>query len=352
MGRSQAVQTAQVGAVPFFAGKNKIINGDFFVNQRAFSSTTTNATYTFDRWQTSLSGGTVTYTPQTFTLGTAPVAGYESKNFIQVAVASQSGTADYAALLQKIEDVRTFANQTVTVSFWAKASSGTPKISIELGQFFGSGGSPSAQVNTNFGSVTLSTSWARYSLTASLPSIAGKTLGTTAGTDYLMLWMWLSAGSDYNARTGSMGLQNSTFQIWGVQVEAGSVATPFTTATGTIQGELAACQRYYFRSSGGGNYMVFGHGIVETATVFDWQLVLPTRMRITPTSVDFANIGVQEVKNGTIRAISAVTLESVTSGPYIANFNCTAATGLTANRICRVLGDNNSGAYVGVSAEL
>lgn len=351
MSRSQAVQTAQVGAAPFFAGKNKIINGDFAINQRGFSSTTTNGAYTFDRWQALYSGGTVTYTPQTFTLGTAPVAGYESKNFIQVAVASQSGTADYAALGQKIEDVRTFANQTVTVSFWAKASSGTPKISIELGQSFGSGGSPSAQVNTNFGSATLSTSWARYTFTASLPSIAGKTLGTTAGTDYLILWMWLSAGSDYNARTGSMGLQNSTFQIWGVQVEAGTVATAFQTATGTLQGELAACQRYYYRMTSAENaYTRFGTFSPAGSTT---QCLLvfphPVVMRVKPTALEYGGTYALSDSSGTASISSMSLFQGSSPNESILDITCSGA---TQYRPYIFIANNSTSTYIGVTAEL
>ena len=49
------------------AGKNKVINGDFSINQRNFTSVTTTATYMFDRFQTTLADGTVTYK---FTVGT------------------------------------------------------------------------------------------------------------------------------------------------------------------------------------------------------------------------------------------------------------------------------------------
>jgi hypothetical protein len=69
----------------------------------------------------------------------------------------------------------------------------------------------------------------------SVPSISGKTIGTN-NDDGLQV----DIGQLSNASTDAW-----TLDLWGVQLEAGSVATAFQTATGTIQGELAACQRYY-----------------------------------------------------------------------------------------------------------
>lgn len=225
----------------FYAGKNKMINGDFRINQRNFTSNTAGGSFNFDRWFQDNDGGTVTCTPQTFTPGTAPVAGYEGSTFLRQVVASQSTTAQYAQIRQKVEGVRTFAGQTVTLSFWAKAASGTPKIAPMFQQDFGGG---SANVNTVGSSVTLSTTWARYSVTVSIPSLSGKTIGTS-NADFLSITLWTSAGSTYNSLTNSLGLQNNTFDIWGVQLEAGSTATEFQTASGSIGGELNLCQRYY-----------------------------------------------------------------------------------------------------------
>jgi len=114
--------TINITAAPFAAGKNKIINGDFYVNQRNFTCTTSSTTFGHDRWRLRSAGGTATYSTQAFTAGTAPVAGYEGTNFARLVTSGQSGTNDYASIEQPIEDVRTFAGQTVTVSFWAKAS--------------------------------------------------------------------------------------------------------------------------------------------------------------------------------------------------------------------------------------
>ena len=230
---------------PYQGFRNKIINGDFGINQRGFTSSTTSALYGFDRWVVGHVGGTCTQSAQTFTVGSPAATGYESANYLQFVTASQSAASDFAKVRQFVEDVRTFAGSTVTVSFWAKATSGTPKVALELNQSFGSGGSPSAEVNVYGGQVTLSTSWARYSLTVAVPSISGKTIGTTANTSALIVDFWTSSGSTYNTRSGSLGIQNNTFHFWGVQVERGSVATPFEQRP--IGTELALCQRYYQR---------------------------------------------------------------------------------------------------------
>jgi hypothetical protein len=269
----------------FYAGKNKIINGDFYINQRAFTSSTSGG-YGLDRWSAVVADGTVTYSVQTFTVGAAPVTGYEGKNFARLVTTGQTLSTAQARLFQAIEDVRTFANQTVTISFWAKAATGTPKMAIELNQDFGTGGSPSAAVANYAGQVTLSTSWVRYSLTLAIPSISGKTIGTTTPGG-LFLQMWGSAGSSFNARTGSLGIQSNTFDIWGVQVESGSTATAFQTASGTIQGELAACQRYYFRHTAAAPTVRLGiYAISGTTTQANGYIQFPVPMRVAPTSMD------------------------------------------------------------------
>ena len=285
MSRSRNVADTQDnngGAVPpFAAGKNKIINGDFNINQRGFSSTTSSATFLFDRWKAGSSGGTTTWSAQTFTPGTAPVAGYESKNYLRIVTTSQASASDYANVTERIEGVRTLAGETATVSFWAKANSGTPKIGTTFLQLFGSGGSPSSAVVVNGQSATISTSWARYSFTFSVPSISGKTIGT-ANDDSVQFEIFVSAGSDFATRSGTFGIQNNTFEIWGVQVESGSVATAFQTATGTLAGELAACQRYFLRYGDSSN-QALGAGMYYSTTDSYFDIMYPVIMRGTPT---------------------------------------------------------------------
>jgi hypothetical protein len=333
------------------AGRNKIINGDMRINQRAFTSVTANATYTFDRFRTSFLNGTVTYTPQLFTAGTAPVAGYEAANFLQCAVSGQSGASDIASIVQPIEDVRTFAGQTIVVSVWAKATSGTPSIAVEAAQGFGTGGSPSSAVNTAASAnQVISTSWARYSFTINVPSISGKTLGT-ANDSSLTIRIFFSAGSDFNTRSNTLGIQNNTFQIWGLQAEAastGSTASPFQTASGSIAGELALCQRYYVRFIPGDAYTTFANGSADSTTSAKIAINFPVTLRSAVTAVDYSTLCLND--GATITAVTTATLS--TKGSQQTNLVANVASGLTQFRPYQLLSNNSTSGYVGFSAEL
>jgi hypothetical protein len=339
------------------AGRNKIINGDFNINQRAFTSVTANGVFTFDRFKTTNGGtsGTATYTPQTFTPGAAPVAGYESKNLLQILTASYTVADSWGGIAQHIESVRTFAGQTVVFSFWAKAASGTPKLGIRVQQDFGSGGSPSTAVSTYATITAISTSWVRYSATISVPSISGKTVGT-AGDDAIKFTLVVSAGSTtFDGAFGSM-LQNNTFQTWGWQVEAastGSTASPFQTASGSIGGELALCQRYYvrFNASASGPYAVFApSGMTASTTQSINYTNLPVELRSYPSSVEYGGTLVV-MSTATSQTVTSIALQDRTSNKIV-SITYTVASGLTTNQYSSVRAENSATAYLGISAEI
>jgi len=312
------------------SGGNAIINGAFEINQRGLTSSTAGG-YGFDRWTTLQSGGTVTSSSQAFTLGAAPVAGFEAANFYRVVTAGQSASGNFAVLSQAIEGVRSFAGQTITVSFYAKSGAGTPQIGLELSQFFGTGGSPSARVSTPF-SATISTSWTRYTATVAVPSISGKTIGTDKN-DSLQLLFWISAGSDFATRASSIGIQNNTFDIWGVQLEAGPTANVFRRNANSLAGELAACQRYFQRFVSGADatneMFAIGQAYATTAAFGPIQFFVP--MRATPTmTISAAGHFGFTGSNGSDLTLTALTLTASNTTARHGRLDYTVASGLTA----------------------
>lgn len=274
----------------FYAGKNKIINGKFDVWQRGTTFDVTSSVYNADRFLTGNTGNTGTISQQAFTLGAAPVSGYEAQYFLRANIVGVAGAANVTQFAQRIEDVRSFAGQTVTISYWAKADA-AKSVSLELQQYFGSGGS--ASVNTFVVKQALTTSWVRYTSTIAVPSISGKTIGT--GGTQLDFRFFLSAGSNFDARTSSLGTQSIIFDIWGVQIEAGSVATPFQTASGSIGGELALCQRYLPAISGlyspmGG----YSYSTTNSVVFYDF----PVTPRVVPTGITISNLSHFQILNG------------------------------------------------------
>jgi hypothetical protein len=316
----------------FYAGKNKIINGNFGVWQRGTSFASSG--YTSDRWFNDLAGSVGTVSRQSFTAGTAPVAGYEGTFFLRKSLTTG---AQYSTLIQRIEDVRTFAGNTVTLSFWAKGTNPTGNFEANLIQNFGSGGSGDVALTGQAFSVTAS--WVRYSFTFNVPSISGKTIGTGS---YLFTSIYQAAANT----------SVSTLDIWGVQLEAGSVATAFQTATGTIQGELAACQRYYYRTpaDSSNTFTPFGTGVPNGSTAVWCYIQFPQTFRGAAASIDFANIAITNF-GGTTYAISAVAFLANRSGVQGAQIVATVS-GATAGQFCFISSNSSATGYLGFSAEL
>lgn len=221
--------------------RNKLINGDFSVWQRG-TSQTASGYGSDDRWRNEQVFAGMTVTQQAFALGQTVVPGNPKFFSRIVAVDASTDVSAYVRKTQRIEGVQTFSGKNVCLSFWAKADAAR-SMSIEFQQFFGTGGSPAASVQSiGTEKLNLTTSWQKFSRIIAIPSVFGKTLGSS-GTDSLRLFFWFDAGGTYDANTGFLGNQSGTFDIALVQVEENTVDTAFEFLPPGMT--LALCQRYY-----------------------------------------------------------------------------------------------------------
>jgi hypothetical protein len=260
-------------------GKNKIFNGDFSLNQKGFVSDTSGYSFPFDRWFVYNVTGTATVSAQTFAAGNA-IAGYEPKNFVRINTTGQSGNTAQTVLFQNIEDVRLFAGQQYTFSFWAKSASGTPKVSLEIQQRFGTNGAATNIIPAS--SVTIGTSWQRYYLTGTVPSISGKTITSDSS---FHVGLVVSDGTSFYG--GYTGIQNNTFDFWGIQMESGSSLTSFSTLGGNQQIETmltsssgfdgvlvstnSSINSSGFGTNGWAGYQVAGKNHIIGGSMENWQ---------------------------------------------------------------------------------
>jgi len=216
-----------------FSLRNKLINGDFDIWQRGTSTGTWIAPvakyYLADRWSalSSGTGGNGSMSRQSFTVGQTDVP--NNPTFFlrwQITSAPTGQIVGQNWIEQRIEDVRTLAGEEVTVSFWAKGTGTFP--GFYLTQTFGSGGSPQV-IYTLATNIILNSTWTKYTYTTTLQSIGGKNL--IAEQHYMGFTIQAPLNSTF------------TLDLAQVQLEEGSVATPFETRP--IGTELALCQRYY-----------------------------------------------------------------------------------------------------------
>jgi hypothetical protein len=134
-----------------------------------------------------------------------------------------------------------------------------------------------------------------------------------------------------------------------VQLELGSTATTFSRAGGTIQGELAACQRYYYRQSAVESFSDFGLGFAVSTTSARIEISMPVTMRVAATSLEYSTLILWD-GSGTNTTVTSAALGEV--GLQRLRLTIGVASGLTQYRPYSLLANNSTSAYVGFSAEL
>jgi hypothetical protein len=178
---------------------------------------------------------------------------------------------------------------------------------------------------------TLTTTWQRFTFTA--------TLGSTI-TQIAPIFNYTPVGT-----AGA----NDYFEVTGVQLEVGSVATPFHTYAATIQGELAACQRYY-QVVASGSQKFLAAASAYSASQLDLMLTYP-EMRIAPSLVVTSGTGYYVfVRNGGTDAFNSITLNGYTTPRGAALYNNTEISSTAGNAGWVYL--DNASASVALNAEL
>jgi len=297
---SQALSNENVAPFGF---KNRIINGNFDIWQRGTSFSNPDNTYTADRFMVVPGGGASgdSVTQQTFTPGQTDVPG-EPTYFLRF---TASAVTNNRVMNHRIEDVRTLAGQTCTLSFYAKASVAHTS-TVEFSQNFGSGGS--TQVYVSPISYTMSTSWQKFTFTVTLPSIAGKTIGTSS---YL-----------YVAFLRSLGASSVSIDYAQMQLEKGPQATAFDYRPYTT--ELALCQRYYEQYSFSNRTSMYGAAQSNNQAEILFRYMVTKRASPTISVNNYLAFRVNDWRGGDQQASGFTANESDT---IQARFQFTKATG-------------------------
>lgn len=278
--------------------RNRIINGDMRIDQRnagASASADTGGQYFLDRWTCSISAGSKFTVQRSSTSAT----GFSNSMLITSSTAWSIGVSDYATMNQYIEGFNaadlawgTANAKTITLSFWVRSSVTGTLAGVITNQITSSAATRSYPFTYTISSantfeqktVTIagdtSGTWGSSNaggIAVDFSLAAGSSTTGTAGA-------W--AGSNYRGATGQTNIlatNGATFYITGVQLEVGSVATPFERRD--YGRELIMCQRYYWKYTRTTN-SVFG--VFFPSNWYngdgDGVLRLPVTMRSTPTA--------------------------------------------------------------------
>ena len=148
---------------------------------------------------------------------------------------------------------------------------------------------------------------------------------------------WLTAGA-------------STFDVTGMQLEVGSVATDFEHRS--YGQELALCQRYYYRETLSNTQFYRGLGKVDSdGNSVDLNIPFPVQMRSAPSALEQTGAATNYLIRGssTLQCTSVPTFGSATLLSVRVRFT-KSSHGISTNNVanCGSWGDS----FLGFSAEL
>jgi hypothetical protein len=337
---SAATTGLRYSATP--SASNPVLNSAFQVWQRGTTSAdSAGSPYTADRWQLARSGVAGATVTRQVTGDTTNLP------FIQYCARVQRNSGNTSttniSLVQTMETINSipFVGKTFTMSFYARAGANYSATSSLLNFLMVSGTGTDQNLVTGLTgqttiasvSATLTTTWQRFTVTGTMATSATQ----------------LSFGAQ-TSPTGTAGV-NDYFEMTGVQLDIGSVALPFRTYAATIQGELAACQRYYWRQTAPYIYSNFGNGYGTSTTTAQFQIKTPVTMRTaTSPSVEYNLIGLYD--GTTVTATTSVGLTGSQNSPDILTVSGNTASGLTNFRPYAILANNSTSAYLAISQEL
>jgi len=321
---TQAAVLAASGSPGTTTGfKNKLINGNMIISQRNGTTATsqTNGSYSLDRWYSLSYDGSVATGKYTVTQSSTAPTGFINSLLVTSSAATSSGASDIYTIGQAVEGYNiadlswgTANAKTVTVSFWVRSS-----VTGTFGAFIRNAALDYSYPTTY--TISAANTWEQKSIT-----IPGPTSGTwpTDNTAGLYVWFQLQVGSSFvvtpNAWTatpayGASGCVNflntngATFYVTGCQLEVGTTATNFDFRSyGT---ELALCQRYYWKISGGQDtggsnvYAAVGTGYSSSASTATVVIPMQTQMRTSPTISYGGSIYAQDGGGSTVTSISS-----------------------------------------------
>jgi len=315
-------------------GRNLLINGDMQIAQRNTSVTgiTTGEYRTADRWYFFVSSAG-TWTMNVESSAPTGTEFRNSSNVICTTADSSLSAGDELAIIQNIEGFNcqgikkgTANAESITVSFWAK-SSNTGTFICELRDE-----DNLRQISKSY-TINTSGTWERKTITFP-PDTTGQ-FGNDNGSS-LRLFMWLAAGSNFSSGTlnssawasstnanrvvGQLNLANAVgnyLAITGVQLEIGTVATPYEQLPYQI--ELALCQRYFYRFDLDGLEAV--PCWAQSANVTNCRMIMPVTMRADPTITRTGTLG--DLTNnwtvyndGAFRTVNALTISGITNQSF------------------------------------